>query len=72
VARSKLHRLPRTRAIDLSVRRAPDEDMHAVGSLAPILDGCIGCIVINPDDSHYVARAVRDPGAIEVRLIPLG
>ena len=37
------------------------EDLHAVGSLAPIVDGYIGCIVIRPDGSRYVARAVPDP-----------
>jgi hypothetical protein len=37
------------------------EDLHAVGSLAPIVDGHIGCIVIRPDGSRYVARAVPDP-----------
>jgi hypothetical protein len=37
------------------------DDLHAYGSLAPILDGFIGCIVIRPDDSRYIARAVPDP-----------
>jgi hypothetical protein len=37
------------------------EDLHAVGSLAPIIDACIGCIVIRPDGSRYVAQAVPDP-----------
>jgi hypothetical protein len=36
-------------------------DLHAVGSLAPIVPGHIGCIVIKPDGSRYVARAVPDP-----------
>jgi hypothetical protein len=35
--------------------------VHAVGSLAPIRDGWIGCIVIAPDGSRYVGRAVPDP-----------
>jgi hypothetical protein len=35
--------------------------VHAVGSLAPRVDGYIGCIVIKPDGSRYVARAVPDP-----------
>jgi hypothetical protein len=39
------------------------EDVHAVGSLAPIIDGYIGCIVIKPDGSRFVARAVPDPMA---------
>jgi hypothetical protein len=34
--------------------------VHPVGSLAPIVDGYIGCIVIRPDGSRYVARAVAD------------
>jgi hypothetical protein len=34
---------------------------HAVGSLAPIVPGHIGCIVLKPDGSRYVARAVPDP-----------
>ena len=37
------------------------DDVHAVGSLSPIVDGYIGCIVIKPDGSRYVARAVPDP-----------
>ena len=37
------------------------DDVHAVGSLAPIIDGCLGCIVIRPDASRYIARAVPDP-----------
>lgn len=37
------------------------EDVHAVGTLAPIVEGHIGCIVIKPDGSRYVARAVPDP-----------
>src|SRR4051794_29565694 len=38
-------------------------DLHVVGSLTPIVDGYIGCIVIRPDGSHYVAQAVPDPQA---------
>jgi hypothetical protein len=37
------------------------EDLQAYGSLAPIMDGHIGCIVIKPDGSRYVAQAVPDP-----------
>jgi hypothetical protein len=37
------------------------EDVHAVGTLAPSIDGYIGCIVIQPDGTRYVARAVPDP-----------
>ena len=32
------------------------DDVHAVGSLAPIIDGAIGCVVIRPHGSRYVAR----------------
>jgi hypothetical protein len=35
--------------------------VHAVGTLAPLIDGYIGCIVIRPDGSRYLARAVPDP-----------
>ena len=35
--------------------------MHAVGSLAPIVEGYVGCIVIRADGSRYVARTVPDP-----------
>jgi len=37
------------------------EDVHAVGSLAPLIPGAIGCIVIRPDGSRHLARAVSDP-----------
>jgi hypothetical protein len=37
------------------------EDVHAVGSVAPIIDGHIGCIVIRPAGSRYRARVVPDP-----------
>jgi hypothetical protein len=36
------------------------DDLHFYGSLAPLIEG-LGCIVIKPDGSRYVARAVRDP-----------
>jgi hypothetical protein len=39
------------------------DDVHAVGTLAPIIDGYIGCIVIRPDGSRTLARAVPDPAA---------
>ena len=32
-----------------------------VGSLAPIIDGYVGCIVIKPDGSRYVAQVMPDP-----------
>jgi hypothetical protein len=37
------------------------EDLHAIGSLALIVAGHLGVIVIRPDGSRYVARAVPDP-----------
>jgi hypothetical protein len=37
------------------------EDVHAVGSLDPLIPGAIGCIVIRPDGGRYLARAVPDP-----------
>ncbi len=37
------------------------EDVHVVGSLDPLAPGYIGCIVIKPDGSRHVARAVLDP-----------
>ena len=38
------------------------DDVHAVGSLVP-LAAAIGCIVIRPDGSRTLARAVPDPAA---------
>jgi len=37
------------------------EDLHAVGSLAPIVPGHLGVIVFRPDGSRRVAQAVPDP-----------
>ena len=37
------------------------DDVHAVGMLAPLIPGAVGCIVIKPDGSRYLARAVPDP-----------
>jgi hypothetical protein len=37
------------------------EDVHVVGSLDPLIPKMIGLIVICPDGSRYVARAVPDP-----------
>jgi hypothetical protein len=39
------------------------QDLHAVGQLAPLFAGYIGCIVIRPDGSRTLARAVPDPAA---------
>jgi hypothetical protein len=46
------------------------EDLHAYGSLDPIVPGYIGCIVIQPGGGRYLAHALPDPlGAAEVGLI---
>ena len=37
------------------------EDLHAYGSLNSIIPGYIGCIVIRPDGSRLLVRAVPDP-----------
>jgi hypothetical protein len=33
-------------------------DVHAVGTMAPLIDGYVGCVVIRPDGSRVLARAV--------------
>ena len=38
------------------------EDVHAVGSLGPIVEGYVGCIVIRPETAvRYLARVQPDP-----------
>lgn len=37
------------------------DDLHAVGSLAPLIPGHLGCVVIRPDGSRVLARAMPDP-----------
>jgi hypothetical protein len=37
------------------------DDVHAVGSLDPIIPGYVGCIVIKPDGSRQLARVMPDP-----------
>ena len=37
------------------------DDVHVVGSLAPLIDGIFGCIVIRPDKTRVLARVVPDP-----------
>jgi hypothetical protein len=37
------------------------DDGARIGSLAPIIDGAIGCVVIKADRSRYLARVERDP-----------
>jgi hypothetical protein len=36
------------------------DDVHAIGSLAPLVSG-LGCVVIKPDGSRYLAGATPDP-----------
>jgi hypothetical protein len=40
---------------------APNGDVHAVGSLAPVVPGHVGCVVIRPDGTRVVAGALPDP-----------
>jgi hypothetical protein len=40
---------------------ANGEDVHVVGKLDPLVPGHVGCIVIRPDGSRTLARAVPDP-----------
>jgi hypothetical protein len=44
------------------------EDVHVVGMLAPLIEGHIGCVVIRPDGSRYLARVMPDPLADRGRL----
>ena len=37
------------------------DDVHAVGSLAPVIDGHLGVLVIQPDGSRYIAGVRPDP-----------
>jgi hypothetical protein len=37
------------------------DDVHAYGSVDPVIPGHVGCIVIGPNGSRVLARAVRDP-----------
>jgi hypothetical protein len=37
------------------------DDLHAVGSVASIIEGHLGCIVIRPDGSRRLAHVVPDP-----------
>jgi hypothetical protein len=37
------------------------EDLHAVGSTAPLSPGYVGCFVIAPDGTRRLARVVPDP-----------
>jgi hypothetical protein len=37
------------------------DDLLAFGSVAPLIEGWLGCVVIKPDGSRYLARVVPDP-----------
>ena len=37
------------------------EDVHAVGTLTPLVPGYIGCVVIRPDGRRRLARVIADP-----------
>jgi hypothetical protein len=41
------------------------EDLHAVGTMAGLIDGFVGCVVIRPDGSRELARVEPDPLAQE-------
>jgi hypothetical protein len=41
------------------------EDVHAIGSTAPLAPGYIGCVVIAPDGSRRLAHVMPDPLAQE-------
>ena len=38
-----------------------DADLHVVGPTSPLIPGYVGCVVIRPDRSRYLARVVPDP-----------
>ena len=37
------------------------DDLHVVGPTAPLIPGCVGCVVIHADGSRELARLIRDP-----------
>jgi hypothetical protein len=37
------------------------EDLHVVGSTAPLFPGYVGCVVIAPDKTRRMARVMPDP-----------
>jgi hypothetical protein len=51
---------------------AGGDDVHAVGTLAPLIEGYIGCIVIRPDGSRVLARGARPVGGVGARCKILG
>lgn len=44
---------------------AAGDDLHVVGPTAPIIPGCIGCVVVSPDGTRRLARVVDDPAALD-------
>jgi hypothetical protein len=50
---------------------APNGDVHAIGSTSALIPGTIGCVVIRPDGSRYLAQVQRDPlGATGAGVAP--
>ena len=41
------------------------DDLRAVGSIAPLVPGHVGCVVIRPDRRRYLAQVQPDPLAQE-------
>jgi len=37
------------------------QDLHAVGTMAPLIEGFVGCVVIRPDGSRQLAHVEPDP-----------
>jgi hypothetical protein len=37
------------------------EDVHAIGSIDPLIPGTIGCVVIRPDGTRVLAGVQPDP-----------
>lgn len=37
------------------------DDLHVAGPTAPLIPGCVGCVVIRPDGSRQLARVMPDP-----------
>ena len=36
-------------------------DVHVVGSVDPLVEGYVGCIVVKPDGTRVLAQAMPDP-----------
>jgi hypothetical protein len=43
------------------------DDLHVIGSMAPIVDGALGCIVVAADGTRRVVRVMPDPLAQQER-----